>query len=175
MSIRSGAVKHISLSKLSNCRGTLLYTTTKEDFLARIRSNDNMVTGGRSSSLKTLSTLARYGLVGAVNTSATIATMAGLAYLGIHYTVYTAVGYILGFVISYILNGVFTFRCTQLSHRAFLRFAGINSSLLIFVEILQIFLIERLAVPELPGVATGMVVYTLSGFFLNRRFVYQQG
>ena len=99
--------------------------------------------------------------------------MVGLAYVGIHYTIYTAVGYLLGFIVSYILNGIFTFQGAQLSHRAFLIFVGINGGLLILVEVLQVFLIELLAVPELPGVAMGMVFYTLMGFFLNRRFVYQ--
>ena len=124
--------------------------------------------------MKTLLTLAKYGLVGVINTSATIAAMASLAYLGIHYTIYTAVGYLLGFIVSYVLNGIFTFQGTQLSHRAFLIFVGINGGLLIFVEIFQFFLIEFLTVSELPGVAMGMVVYTLVGFFLNRRFVYQR-
>ena len=115
----------------------------------------------------------RYGLVGIINTGTTIAAMAGLAYLGIHYTIYTAAGYLLGFIISYILNGIFTFQCKQLTHRAFLLFVGINGGLLLFVEVFQISLIELLAMPELPGVAMGMVIYTLAGFFLNRHFVYQ--
>jgi len=100
--------------------------------------------------------------------------MAGLAYLGTHYTIYTAVGYLLGFVVSYVLNSIFTFSGTQLSHRTFLLFAGINGCLLIFVEVLQFSLIELLAIPELAGVAVGMVFYTLTGFFLNRRFVFRQ-
>jgi len=124
--------------------------------------------------MKTLSTLIRYGLVGVINTSTTVATMAALAYLGIHYTIYTVVGYLLGIIVSYILNGIFTFQCRELSHRAFLIFFGINSGLLIFVEVFQVSLIELLAMPELPGVAMGMVVYTLMGFFLNRHFVYQR-
>lgn len=99
--------------------------------------------------------------------------MVGLAYLGVHYTIYTAVGYLLAFIVSYILNGIFTFQCEQLSHQDFLKFVGINGSLLILVEVLQISLIEFLALPELLGVAFGMLFYTLLGFFLNRRFVYQ--
>jgi len=129
----------------------------------------------RAFPLKTLSTLIRYGLVGVINTGTSIGTMVGLAHLGIHYTIYTATGYLLAFIVSYILNGIFTFQCKQLSHRAFLVFVGINGSLLIFVEVFQISLIELLAVPELLGVATGMVIYTLVGFFLNRHFVYQTG
>lgn len=124
--------------------------------------------------LKTLSTLIRYGLVGVVNTGATITTMVVLAYLGIHYTIYTAIGYLLGFIISYILNGIFTFQGARLSHRAFLLFVGINGALLMFVEVFQISVIELLAVPEFQGVAMGMVIYTLMGFFLNRRFVFQK-
>jgi len=124
--------------------------------------------------LKTLSTLVRYGLVGVINTGTTIAAMVSLAYLGIHYTIYTAIGYLLGFIVSYVLNGIFTFRGAQLSHRAFLIFVGINGALLIFVEVFQIALIEFLATPELPAVAMGMVFYTITGFFLNRRFVYQR-
>jgi putative flippase GtrA len=108
-----------------------------------------------------------------INTGTSIGTMVGLAYLGIHYTIYTAAGYFLAFIVSYILNGIFTFQCERLSHRAFLVFVGINGSLLILVEVLQISLIEFFAMPVLLGVAFGMVIYTLLGFFLNRRFVYQ--
>jgi putative flippase GtrA len=100
--------------------------------------------------------------------------MAGLAYLGIPYTIYTAFGYLLGFIVSYTLNGMFTFQGTQLSQRAFILFVGINGGLLIVVEIFQFSLIEWLSVPEITGVAMGMVVYMLMGFFLNRHFVYRK-
>ena len=99
--------------------------------------------------------------------------MVGFAYLGFHYSIYTAAGYIVAFVVSYILNGKYTFRANQLSQRGFALFAAINGSLLLCVEVIQAILIEFLHFPEILGVITGMIFYTMAGFILNRKIVYR--
>jgi len=117
--------------------------------------------------------LIRYGSVGVINTLVGAGVMAFFAYLGFHYSIYTAAGYVVAFIVSYILNGKFTFKADKLSHRGFLLFAAINGILLLCVEVLQAVLIERMNFPEILGVITGMVFYMLTGFVLNRKIVYR--
>jgi putative flippase GtrA len=98
-----------------------------------------------------------------------------LAALGWHYILYTAAGYIVAFTVSYVLNGLFTFRVERLSHQAFLVFVALNGALLLSVEGLQVLLIEYVGVRELAGVVLGAMAYTLVGYFLNKHLVYHSG
>lgn len=118
-------------------------------------------------------TLARYGLVGLVNTATGIGVMALLATGGTHYALYTLAGYLAAFVTSYLLNARFTFKVGAVSARGFALFAGLNGALIALVQVVQAGLIEFAGLPELIGVAGGAVVYTLTGFALNRRIVYR--
>jgi putative flippase GtrA len=118
-------------------------------------------------------TLARYGLVGGVNTVAGVGVMVVLAGLGVHYALYTAAGYTVAFVTSYRLNARFTFRVEQVSQRGFALFAALNGGLLLLVEFFQSGMIELARMPELASVAAGAILYTLTGFVLNRRIVYR--
>lgn len=127
----------------------------------------------RALTSEALSTLIRYGSVGVINTLSGAAVMAAFAYLGFHYIIYTASGYVVGFITSYVLNGLFTFRGGRLSHRGFVNFLVINGALLLVVELLQILLIEVVLLPELFSVISGMIVYMFVGFFLNRMIVYR--
>jgi putative flippase GtrA len=117
--------------------------------------------------------LVRYALTGIANTISGVGVMVGLAWLGFHYILYTAVGYIVAFITSYVLNGLFTFRVERLSHKAFLLFVALNGTLLLSVEGLQIVLIEYARVRELSGVFFGGVAYSLTGYFMNKRLVYR--
>lgn len=122
---------------------------------------------------KALSMLIRYGSVGIINTLTGAAVMVAFAYLGFHYTIYTAAGYVVGFITSYVLNGLYTFKLRRLSYRGFAYFLAINGALLLGVELLQILLIEVLRLSELFSVIVGMIVYMFVGFFLNRTIVYR--
>jgi putative flippase GtrA len=99
--------------------------------------------------------------------------MVALASLDLHYAIYTGAGYCVAFCNSYLLNGLFTFRVEYLSHRGFLKFATVNSLLLVVVEALQFILIDLISVPELAGVITGAMFYTLVGYILNKVIVYR--
>lgn len=118
-------------------------------------------------------TLARYGLVGVVNTGIGLGVMALLATGGTHYALYTLAGYLAAFVTSYLLNARFTFKVAAVSAHGFALFAGLNGALIALVQVVQAGLIEFAGLPELIGVGGGAVVYTLSGFALNRRLVYR--
>ncbi len=120
-------------------------------------------------------TLARYALVGAVNTATGLGVMALLAWGGAHYAAYTLAGYAAAFATSYLLNARFTFRVADgaVSARGFALFAALNGALILLVQAVQAGLIELAGLPVLAGVACGAVVYTLTGFVLNRRLVYR--
>lgn len=118
-------------------------------------------------------TLARYALVGGVNTATGLGVMAALAWAGVHYVLFTLAGYVVAFVTSYLLNAWFTFRVGDVSTRKFALFALVNSGLILLVQAVQAGLIELAGVPVLAGVAIGAVVYTLTGYALNRRIVYR--
>ena len=118
-------------------------------------------------------TLARYALVGGVNTLAGLGVMAGLAWAGVHYALFTLAGYFVAFVTSYLLNARFTFRVGGVSVRTFALVALVHGALIVLVQAAQAGLIELAGVPVLAGVATGAVVYTLTGYALNRRVVYR--
>src|SRR5262245_50178955 len=101
----------------------------------------------------------RYSLVGLTNTGVSVAVMAALAFLGVHYLVYTAVALVAALVNSYLLNARFTFR-TRTSLKAFVKFSVVNAALLVPVEILQYVLIDVIGLREVVGVGIGMVVFT---------------
>lgn len=115
----------------------------------------------------------KYGGVGSINASVTILIMLILGRLGVNYLVYTAIGYFGGFVSSYLLNGLFTFRVGRISLKGFLQFVILNLPLLLGVDVLEYLLIEHLGMREVLGVAIGMVTYTGVGFVLNRMLIFR--
>lgn len=114
----------------------------------------------------------KYCTVGLVNTSVSVSIMAGLAYVGVHYALYTLIGYVVAMVVSYLLNARYTFQSGRIHWRQFGRFMGFSCLLLLLTEIIQFLLIEKLAVRELYGVASGVVCYTGMGFLLSKRYVF---
>lgn len=108
----------------------------------------------------------RYCLVGLVNTSLTLTTFILLKMAGVHYTLYSPIGYALGFISSYLLNRAFTFKA---SGKKMLRaFILVNGALFLAIQGAQSAVIESLKWPDLP-VAIGFIgVYTICGFALNR-------
>jgi putative flippase GtrA len=122
---------------------------------------------------QTLLTLVRYCLVGSINALVGIGVMIGFHFLGFNYVIYTLSGYIAGFMSSYTLNGLFTFKKDRLSYKELLLFVTLNGILLFVVESVQIIMINLFYIKELVGVAAGMVTYTIVGFLLNRRYVFK--
>jgi len=52
-------------------------------------------------------------------------------------------------------------------------FVIVNSGLLLVTEALQFILIDLVRIEEIFGVGSGLVFYTLIGFFLNKNIVYR--
>lgn len=118
-------------------------------------------------------TLVRYTLVGAINTLTGLGVMVALAWAGLHYALFTLAGYATAFATSYLLNARFTFRVRGISGRNFALFVLVNGGLILAVQAVQAGLIELAGLPVLAGVGLGAVVYTLTGYALNRRLVYR--
>ncbi len=114
----------------------------------------------------------KYGLTGFVNTGISVSLMVAGAALGLHYAVYTAIAYLAGLLVSFTLNLRFTFRAEGRLWRRFQGFLAVCLACLALAQAVQAFLIEGLGISELVGVGSGMVTYTVIGFFLNRRFVF---
>ena len=112
--------------------------------------------------------LVKYLFVGVLNTGLTSLVMFLFRKAGLHYTIYTALGYGVGFINSFILNGLWTFRRDKLHVVLFARFLAVNLGLFLGVQAVQIILIEGMHLPELPAIVIGMVFYTGTGFLLNR-------
>jgi putative flippase GtrA len=116
----------------------------------------------------------KYGGVGLINTAVTVTIMVTLERVGLGYLAYTAIGYLAGFLTSYVINGLFTFRVGRLTLKGFPQFLMLNLAILLGVEILEYLLIDRLGVVEVLGVALGMVTYTAVGFVLNRMLIFRE-
>jgi putative flippase GtrA len=115
----------------------------------------------------------RYALVGVANTLVGTGLMLAGAHMGLHYAVYTLLGYSAAFGVSFWLNFHFTFHAKDQLRQRMVRFILINLVNLGMVQLLQAALIEGLHLQELLAVILGMAYYTISGFFLNRQLVFQ--
>jgi putative flippase GtrA len=94
-------------------------------------------------------TFIKYAFVGAIKTVVGSLTMLIFAYVGLNYIIYTLLGYLVGFVSSYTLNGLLTFKTNRLSSREFMLFVMLNGVLLALAESIQILMIGYFGVREL--------------------------
>ena len=114
----------------------------------------------------------RYSLVGLLNTAIGVSFITLGAYLGWHYVLYTLLGYCIAFIVSFALNFKFTFRTQGRTVNRALRFVCFNLINLALVQALQAVLIEQIHIQEYIAVGLAMVFYTVLGFFMNKKFVF---
>jgi putative flippase GtrA len=115
----------------------------------------------------------KYGLVGVLNTL--IFTVSAFSFSFIfNYTVYTTISYSLAILFSFFMNKKYTFESAGNFKIYIINFFAVNVSLLIIVQILQIYLIEKVLLRELFAIMACMCVYTFSGFLLNKFFVFKK-
>ncbi len=115
-----------------------------------------------------------YLSVGIINFLICIISMKLLAQLGVHYSIYTAVGYSLAICCSFFLNSKFTFLNSEFSLERFVKFSSISFINLALVEAIQNYLIETIHTQKLAAIIIGMSWYTLSGFLVNKFYVYKK-
>lgn len=120
-------------------------------------------------------TMIKYGSVGVMNT----AVFSGITYLasltGVHYSIYTAIGYIISILFSFYMNNRFTFRQNEGEVKSRLvRFLGVTISLMLVVQFIQYVFIDLIGTVEIIGIVAGMLFYTVTGYILNRNFVFKK-
>ena len=64
----------------------------------------------------------KYNLVGIINTLIGFSIILGLMYVGISATLSNAIGYVIGAIISYVLNSKYTFESTMNQQRTMMKF-----------------------------------------------------
>ena len=114
----------------------------------------------------------KYGLVGVLNTAIFGALCWIGAQRGWHYVAYTALAYTVAILFSYTANYRFTFKTTRLPKHSFLRFILVCFSLVAVSEGLQLLQIEIFHIPEAYAIILTMILYTLTGFCINKYWVF---
>lgn len=120
--------------------------------------------------------LIKYGLVGVINTLITAIILFTLMNgFGISYTTSNAAGYLAGFVNSFILNKLWTFKENQASTlKQFFRFSAVFIVCYFLQRCLLVFLVEELVINKNISQLIAMVLYTLVSFVLNKFFAFRK-
>ena len=116
---------------------------------------------------------ARYMIVGGVNTLICFTIMYLGALMGLGYLTYTALGYLVGIVLSFFMNLHFTFRVHGQIYKRLMLFFSINVTNLLVVELIEYVLIESFLVNNVIAILCGMIWYVTTGFLMNNYLVYQ--
>lgn len=113
--------------------------------------------------------ISRYILVGMINTFFTAAIILTLTYLGVGIYISNVTGYVLGIILSFILNSIFTFS-SEIKISNLLKFIFTSAiSYLFNLIIIKLILIINPEGKYLPQIL-GMISYTLIGFNLNKKW-----
>jgi putative flippase GtrA len=121
-----------------------------------------------------LLTMVKYGLVGVANTAIFSLVTYLVSLTGVHYSIYTAIGYIVAILFSFYMNNRFTFKGTKGDVKVMLaKFLGVTLSLMLLVQVIQYVFIDVIGTMEIIGIIVGMLFYTGTGYLLNRNFVFK--
>jgi putative flippase GtrA len=121
-----------------------------------------------------LLTMVKYGLVGVANTAVFSLVTYLVSLTGVHYSIYTALGYIVAILFSFYMNNRFTFKGTKGDVKVMLaKFLGVTLSLMLLVQVIQYVFIDVIGTMEIIGIIVGMLFYTGTGYLLNRNFVFK--
>ncbi len=117
----------------------------------------------------------KYGLVGVINTLITgIILFVLMKGFGVSYKTSNAVGYVAGFINSFIMNKFWTFKANQTSTiRQFLRFSAVFAVCYLLQLGFVILLVEKLSINKDISQLLGMIFYTLIGFIFNKIFTFK--
>ena len=117
----------------------------------------------------------KYSLVGIVNTIITaIILFILMKGFGVSYKISNAVGYVAGFINSFIMNKFWTFKANQTSTmKQFLRFSAVFAVCYLLQLGFVILLVEKLSINKDISQLLGMVFYTLIGFIFNKIFTFK--
>lgn len=116
--------------------------------------------------------LFKYGLVGIFNT-AIFGVFCWLGnYLKWHYSAYTLLGYCISVFFSFTANFTFTFQSGCNKYASMAKFVIVSLGLILLAHLMQKMMIELLHITILFGILISMGVYTLTGFVINKYWVF---
>ncbi|WP_210466999.1 GtrA family protein [Pantoea ananatis] len=116
------------------------------------------------------SMIIKYLLVGLMNTGLTAIVIFTLMHAGFNLYSSNAIGYIAGITLSFILNSLFTFNSTP-NARKFIKFI-ITCTIAYIFNLAAIKLTIMISVKhDIAAQIMGMIVYTTTGFILNKFWV----
>ncbi len=124
--------------------------------------------------ISTFKEFIKFGFVGILNTLITLVIIFFfINYLKIHYIFANAIGYMAGFLNSFILNKKWTFRSKGNTYKEFIIF----SIIFLFCYILQllslIFFYNHLKIEQNISQLLSMIVYTLVNFLSNKFLTFR--
>ncbi len=122
-----------------------------------------------------ISQMIKYGLVGVINTLITMIVLFVLQNaFGVSYKLANGAGYVCGFINSFVLNKLWTFKGNQKSTLSqFIRFALVFAGCYAVQLGLVILLVEKIHIDKNISQLMGMVFYTLVSFLLNKMFTFK--
>jgi putative flippase GtrA len=125
------------------------------------------------SSLGAISQFSRFVAVGVCNTLLSYSVIFACMYLGgMTAEISNAVGYAVGFVASYFLNKMYTFKSVQNSPQEVIRFLAVFGVAYAANLAMLFALIHRMGVPKGPSQVYAGILYTCVSFFLNKFYVF---
>lgn len=124
---------------------------------------------------KVFGQMIKYGVVGVINTLITLAILFVLQNaFGVSYKLSNAVGYIAGFINSFVLNKLWTFRGNiNSTFSQFIRFALVFALCYLLQLGFVILLVEAMHMEKNISQLIGMVFYTFIGFLFNKLFTFR--
>lgn len=115
----------------------------------------------------------RYLMVGGVNTLLNLLIMYIGASLGLHYLLYTPLGYLTTIILSFFMNLHYTFKVHDKHLSRLLGFLSVSLINLGIVEVLEYLLVEHLHLKHWLAIILGMGWYVIFGFLINNFVVYR--
>lgn len=115
----------------------------------------------------------RYLTVGALNTVLNFFIMYLGSLLGLHYLIYTPMGYLTTIVLSFFMNLHYTFKVKDKQRARLLGFLAVSLLNLGMVELIEYGLIEYMVFPRGLAIVLGMAWYVVIGFSLNNYVIYR--
>lgn len=137
---------------------------------------NNTITSLKEKYIGLIRQMIKYGLVGVINTLITaVIIFVMMNGFGISLKISNAVGYIAGFINSFILNKLWTFKQNELSaYRQFIRFGAVFA-VCYFIQLgFVVLMVDEIGIEKNIATLIGMVIYTLIGFILNKIFTFKK-
>ncbi|OPX45427.1 GtrA-like protein [Ruminiclostridium hungatei] len=118
----------------------------------------------------------KYGMVGIINTLITgIIMFALMNIFSVSLRISNVVGYIAGFINSFILNKLWTFKGVKSSTLTqFLRFTGVFAVCFLLQHGLVLVLAEKLLIDKNIAAIAGMIFYTGISYVFNKLFTFKK-